>query len=209
MTKSLLPWSLKGVSLEARARAKTAAGEAGEPLGKWLGDTIRQIAEAEATKVAHGSAAAPPDLAAPGPGTATDPDALVPEALPAESATRVAVAEGRASAPDESDTAPAGDGLSSPNAPSLPATPDGASPPQAPAAGVADEEPPVSSVPDDWRTAFVELTRRLDETERRTAAAVAPLQVAVERLATRLDRDQPRPRRGWRVPRFFRFTSGR
>jgi hypothetical protein len=212
MTKSLLPWSLKGVSLEARARAKAAATEAGEPLGKWLGDTIRQVAEAETAKVARevAAAAAPREPALLDPAMAVDLSSMVAQRFPIEP-TLFAPAEMHASAPEE-DAAPAAGDLSIPNAPSLPAAPDRASAappsPEPSTANIAKEGPSASGVPDDWRTAFAELARRLDETERRMTANVAPLQASVERLATRLDRHQP-PRRAWRLPRFLQFRSGR
>lgn len=216
MTKSNLPWSLKGVSLEARARAKMAAGEAGEPLGKWLGDTIRRIAEAEATKIAPQAVEA---AIAPEPPMTADPDTVVPEAFPAEPPMSAALAEVHASASAEDETSPAGDGLSIPRAPipnTLPPAStigdparDAAPSPPIPAVDRTDAEPSASRAPDDWRTAFVDLTRRLDESERRLTASVAPLQVAVERILSRLDRDQPRPRRGWRIPRLGRPRDDR
>ena len=36
-----MPWSLKGVTHEARAAAKAAAHVAGVPLGQWLSGAIR------------------------------------------------------------------------------------------------------------------------------------------------------------------------
>ena len=36
-----MPWSLKGVTHEARAAAKTSARVAGVPLGQWLSGAIR------------------------------------------------------------------------------------------------------------------------------------------------------------------------
>lgn len=47
MTAKTMPWSLKGVSLEARERAKEAAAREGLPIGIWLGGVIRTIAAAE------------------------------------------------------------------------------------------------------------------------------------------------------------------
>jgi hypothetical protein len=213
MTKSLLPWSLKGVSLEARARAKAAASEAGEPLGKWLGDTIRQIAEAEAAKVEREvvAAAAPREPALRDPAMAVDLSSMVARRVPVEPPTLFASAEIHASAPEEDAASAAGD-LAIPNAPPLPVAPDRASAappsPEPSTANIAKEGPSASGAPDDWRTAFAELARRLDETERRMTANVAPLQASVERLVTRLDRHQP-PRRVWRLPTFLQFRSGR
>lgn len=47
MTQKVLPWSLKGVSPEARQAAKSAAKAAGEPVGVWLSGVIRDVAAAE------------------------------------------------------------------------------------------------------------------------------------------------------------------
>ena len=52
MTKRPMPWSLKGVSVEARDAAKSAAAEAGVPIGDWLSDIIREIAMAERLEAA-------------------------------------------------------------------------------------------------------------------------------------------------------------
>jgi hypothetical protein len=42
-----LPWSIKGISAEARAAAREAAKKAGMPLGAWLARCIREVAAAE------------------------------------------------------------------------------------------------------------------------------------------------------------------
>lgn len=42
------PWSIKGVSREARRLAKSAAAEAGIPMGTWLSRAIEQAAALEA-----------------------------------------------------------------------------------------------------------------------------------------------------------------
>ncbi len=44
-----MPWSLKGVSLEARLAAKQEARAAGIPIGEWLNAAIRAAAAAEGT----------------------------------------------------------------------------------------------------------------------------------------------------------------
>ncbi len=44
MTQKILPWSLKGVSLEARQAAKQAAKDADVQVGTWLCATIREVA---------------------------------------------------------------------------------------------------------------------------------------------------------------------
>jgi hypothetical protein len=46
-----MPWSLKGVSREARRAAKSAAREAGLPIGAWLSRAIRATAAAEGVTV--------------------------------------------------------------------------------------------------------------------------------------------------------------
>jgi hypothetical protein len=48
MAESNIPWSIKGISAEARAAAREAAKKAGMPLGAWLARTIREVAAAEA-----------------------------------------------------------------------------------------------------------------------------------------------------------------
>jgi hypothetical protein len=48
MASSGAPWSIKGISADARAAAREAAKQAGEPLGVWLARVIRETAEAEA-----------------------------------------------------------------------------------------------------------------------------------------------------------------
>jgi len=48
MADSGLPWSIKGVSADARAAAREAAKRAGLPVGAWLARTIREVAAAEA-----------------------------------------------------------------------------------------------------------------------------------------------------------------
>ena len=48
MANTGVPWSIKGVSTDARAAAREAAKQAGEPLGVWLARVIRVTAEAEA-----------------------------------------------------------------------------------------------------------------------------------------------------------------
>jgi hypothetical protein len=181
MSKSLLPWSLKGVSLEARSRAKTAAGEAGEPLGKWLSDTIRRMAEADVAKTAS-PAAAPPPAPAGARSMMIDPDTLVPEAPTAGDGFGGA-RSALSAVPDK----PAG--LSIPSG----SIPSGLPPPlHAPASplksAAADPNP-------DWRVAYDRLTLRVEESERTLIAAV-------ERVLARLEDDKPRPqrRRRWRWP---------
>ena len=56
MAKINMPWSLEGVSLEARRAAEAAAKRAGVPLGVWLGRVIRDVAAAEQGRRGKGSA---------------------------------------------------------------------------------------------------------------------------------------------------------
>jgi hypothetical protein len=183
MSKTLLPWSLKGVSLEARSRAKMAAGAAGEPLGKWLSDTIRHVAETGAAKAppaADSGAVAQPEGAETrimvDPDTQTPeapPIPVVPAAAPLTTASVGQTDDGRSAAAESDAPTPA----SAPAPPRL-----GGAPPTA-----------------DWQSAFDDLSRRLDETDRRMAAAV-------ERVLARLDDVDSRRRPRWRLPglRLFR-----
>jgi localization factor PodJL len=54
-----LPWSIKGVSAEAREAAKQAARSAGLPLGLWLSRVIREVAAQEAAERGPPATAAP------------------------------------------------------------------------------------------------------------------------------------------------------
>lgn len=56
MTTKPMPWSLKGVSPEAREAARTAAAADDLPIGTWLSRIIREVAAAE-----HADAARPPE----------------------------------------------------------------------------------------------------------------------------------------------------
>lgn len=42
------PWSIKGVTRESRRLAKSAAAEAGVPMGAWLTQAIETVASLEA-----------------------------------------------------------------------------------------------------------------------------------------------------------------
>ncbi|EDP62868.1 hypothetical protein BAL199_10942 [alpha proteobacterium BAL199] len=46
--KARMPWSVKGVSSEARELAKTATARESETMGEWLSDIIRRVGAAEA-----------------------------------------------------------------------------------------------------------------------------------------------------------------
>ena len=57
MAKSNMPWSIKGVSLEARAAAKEAAAAGNMTIGAWLDQTILgaaigQLADTEGDRLA-------------------------------------------------------------------------------------------------------------------------------------------------------------
>ena len=47
MSKPNSPWSIKGVSLEARSAAKEGSRISRQPLGKWLSQVIHKIGELE------------------------------------------------------------------------------------------------------------------------------------------------------------------
>ncbi|MGE0747514.1 MAG: hypothetical protein AB7K86_19805 [Rhodospirillales bacterium] len=71
---TIYPWSLKGVSVEARKAARTAAAAHGMTVGAWLAEVIRTTA-AEEQAAAAGAAAAIADLSqAAGPAADTGED---------------------------------------------------------------------------------------------------------------------------------------
>jgi hypothetical protein len=188
MTKPLLPWSLKGVSLDARKRAKDAAGSEGVPLGKWLSETIREVAAAETEKPAPTPAAA---VEASSP-SATDPvmvdhDTLTPEPPADAPADDAPVAPGPDVVP-----APVADAPIEPSAPTLDEP--------APQAAAAEPE---RAPPPDWQAAVADLAQRVDETDRKVAAAV-------DRVLARLDEIDARgTRRGFKLNLDFRPWRGR
>src|SRR5258708_18435374 len=47
MSSTVMPWSIKGISAEARGVAKTAAGAANQSIGPWLSQLIRAASRAE------------------------------------------------------------------------------------------------------------------------------------------------------------------
>ncbi|MBM3571123.1 MAG: hypothetical protein FJX52_01995 [Alphaproteobacteria bacterium] len=59
MEKSNLPWSIKGISSEARQIAKERATEAGQPMGSWLSDVIRTISQLERAEAENPGQPAP------------------------------------------------------------------------------------------------------------------------------------------------------
>lgn len=46
--KARMPWSVKGVSPEARDLAKSATAREGDTMGEWLSDVIRRVGAAQA-----------------------------------------------------------------------------------------------------------------------------------------------------------------
>jgi localization factor PodJL len=74
MNKPSSPWSIKGVSPEAREAAKQGARISQQPLGRWLSQVIRVTSENEADPPAGTNGAnssAPTDWADAPPSTAT------------------------------------------------------------------------------------------------------------------------------------------
>ena len=59
MANSGIPWSIKGVSADARVAAREAAKRAGEPLGVWLARVIRDTADTEARERSGDTAVIP------------------------------------------------------------------------------------------------------------------------------------------------------
>ncbi len=63
MAKAKMPWSIKGVSTEARDAAKEAAAAAGMTIGAWLdqtilGASIGQLADTQGDRIAASARAA-------------------------------------------------------------------------------------------------------------------------------------------------------
>jgi hypothetical protein len=54
-----VPWSIKGISTEARAAAREVAKKSGMPLGAWLARCIREVAAAEASERSETEAVPP------------------------------------------------------------------------------------------------------------------------------------------------------
>jgi hypothetical protein len=55
MRANAMPWSIKGVSSEARTLAKSAAGAASQSIGPWLSQVIRAASRAESEAAAPAS----------------------------------------------------------------------------------------------------------------------------------------------------------
>lgn len=55
MAATNLPWSIKGVTPEARVAAKRAAEEDGLPIGAWLNQIIREVSRTEENAVESGA----------------------------------------------------------------------------------------------------------------------------------------------------------
>jgi hypothetical protein len=66
MSSTTMPWSIKGVSADARGLAKTAAARAGQSIGPWLNQLIRAANQVEREAASGHSVAAldPAPLAA-------------------------------------------------------------------------------------------------------------------------------------------------
>jgi hypothetical protein len=64
-----MPWSIKGVSAEARGLAKSEAERSGQSIGPWLNQLIRAASEAERAVPAGSMLASTDPAALPGPGT--------------------------------------------------------------------------------------------------------------------------------------------
>jgi hypothetical protein len=63
MDKANLPWSIKGISQEARHVAKDLAAEAGQPMGAWLSAVIHTISRLERAEAAGDQPTPPPPAA--------------------------------------------------------------------------------------------------------------------------------------------------
>jgi hypothetical protein len=72
MSASSMPWSIKGVSAEARGIAKSEAERTGQAIGPWLNRLIRAASEVE--RQAADGAAAGTTGAAPAPAALPVPD---------------------------------------------------------------------------------------------------------------------------------------
>lgn len=60
MDRSNLPWSIKGITPEARQAAKERAAEAGQPMGAWLSEAIHSVSRAERAAAGGGPSTAHP-----------------------------------------------------------------------------------------------------------------------------------------------------
>lgn len=59
MDNANLPWSIKGISPEARSAAKEHAAESGQPMGAWLSQIIHSVSQQERDEAMGG----PPAMA--------------------------------------------------------------------------------------------------------------------------------------------------
>jgi localization factor PodJL len=92
--KARMPWSVKGVSAEARELAKSATAREGDTMGQWLSDVIRRVGAAQAAGrpvgVAHHRRTVPavgaPAVGAPGAGGRPAAGGTVPAAAPGPAA---------------------------------------------------------------------------------------------------------------------------
>jgi localization factor PodJL len=124
--KRILPWCVDGIGSDVRAAAKSAARDAGMPLGAWLTEIIYEAVEISAQL---GGDSPPPPARTPTPDSAVDdagrarPERTVPAILDdirrltsrIEDAEARALAEVpapvRAAVPPKADTLPRGDTL--------------------------------------------------------------------------------------------------
>ena len=157
MVDPSMPWSLKGISNEAREFAKQSADGSHIPVGTWLSAVIRSAAaqEAESEQPRNAAPAAPPQ---PSP-SATPP---APESGPGGQAGGTSggsTIERAAQFVDEFDFEPEG-----------------------PAHDVD-----LISDPSRLQEELLALERRLEESETTTDENIAPLIEEIERVKTRLD----------------------
>jgi hypothetical protein len=69
MSSTSMPWSIKGVSADARGLAKTAAQRAGQAIGPWLNQLIRAANQVELEAASGPSLAAVDPAPLPAPST--------------------------------------------------------------------------------------------------------------------------------------------
>lgn len=65
MENANLPWSIKGISPEARSAAKEHAAESGQPMGAWLSQVIHSVSQQEREEAEGGPAVMPQAALAP------------------------------------------------------------------------------------------------------------------------------------------------
>ena len=65
MDNANLPWSIKGISPEARSAAKEHATESGQPMGAWLSQVIHSVSQQEREEAEGGPAIMPQSVIPP------------------------------------------------------------------------------------------------------------------------------------------------